>query len=91
MKAINLLFYIHNKFLNRHDQQYVVFHFFQLITIVYYFVFQTKKNLEAVLKNLKQKREVILRFFMNDRNNISKLKIIHSKLYVIRKSSFEDE
>ena len=81
VEAINLLFYIHNRFLDHQNQQYVVFQFSELATTACFLVFQTKHDFEIILEVLEQERELILRFFMNDRNDIFELKTDYSELY----------
>lgn len=81
MKAINLLFYIHNRSLDHQNQQYVVSHFSGLITTACSLAFQIGKDLEAALEVLEQGRGVILRLLMNDRSDTFELKAVYSELY----------
>lgn len=70
------MYYIHNRFLDHQDQQYIVSHFSELATTA-----RSLKDPETALKVLEQKREVVLGLLMNDRSNNFELKAIYSELY----------
>jgi tetratricopeptide (TPR) repeat protein len=80
VEAINLLPYVHNRSLDRQDQQYVVSHFSGLATTACSLALQTEQGPEAALDVLEQGRGVILSLLIDDRSDTSKLKAAYPQL-----------
>ncbi|KAI9786107.1 MAG: hypothetical protein M1839_007517 [Geoglossum umbratile] len=80
VEAINLLPYVHNRSLDRQDQQYVVSHFSGLATTACSLALQTGQGPEAALDVLEQGRGVILSLLMDDRSDTFELKATYPQL-----------
>ncbi|KAH0563243.1 hypothetical protein GP486_002188 [Trichoglossum hirsutum] len=80
VEAINLLPYVHNRSLDRQDQQYVVSYFSGLATTACSLALQTRRGPEAALEVLEQGRGVILSLLMDDRSSTSELKAAYPEL-----------
>ncbi|KAF2626795.1 hypothetical protein BU25DRAFT_411322 [Macroventuria anomochaeta] len=80
VETLELLPYVHGRFLNHEDQQYVVRHFSGLATSACALALQLGKEPEEALKLLEQGRGLILGLLMDDRSNTSPLKEAHPNL-----------
>ncbi|EFQ99578.1 hypothetical protein MGYG_02590 [Nannizzia gypsea CBS 118893] len=80
VEAIRLLSYVHHRSLSPQDQQFVVSHFSGLATTACSLALKIGKEPAAALEILEQGRGVIHRLLMDDRSNISDLKIAHPEL-----------
>jgi CHAT domain-containing protein/tetratricopeptide (TPR) repeat protein len=86
VEAIDLMPYIHNRFLDHREQQYVVAHCSLLATTACSLALHTGRGPEVALKVLERGRSAILSLLIDDRSDTSELNATHPEVCAQYKS-----